>query len=149
MSILFINGSPDPNGNTARLAKHVLAGRAYETVNLSQNPVGDYGTSFPGDCFEAILGKMQAADIIVMGSPCYWHDLSGALRCLIDRCYGPVAEGSFSGKKLVFVFQGAAPTKAMFERVEYTMFRFAGLYGMDYLGMVTNDREAKTVARTL
>lgn len=149
MSILFINGSPNPQGSTARLAARLLASRPYETVELSQNPVGDYGTSFPGDRFDAILARMRAADTIVMGSPCYWHDLSGALRCLLDRCYGPVGGGEFSGKKLVFVFQGAAPTEAMFERVEYTMSRFADLYGMDYLGMVTNTREADAMAQEL
>ena len=30
MSILFINGSPNPSGNTARLAARLLSGKAYE-----------------------------------------------------------------------------------------------------------------------
>ena len=34
MSILFINGSPNKNGNTATLAKELLKGKEYETLNL-------------------------------------------------------------------------------------------------------------------
>ena len=34
MSILFINGSPNKNGNTAKLAAKLLAGKKYETLNL-------------------------------------------------------------------------------------------------------------------
>ena len=34
MSILFINGSPNKNGNTAKLPAKLLAGKGYETWNL-------------------------------------------------------------------------------------------------------------------
>ena len=34
MSILFVNGSPNKSGNTAKLAKELLAGKEYETLNL-------------------------------------------------------------------------------------------------------------------
>ena len=33
MSILFINASPNKSGNTAKLAKELLAGKEYETLN--------------------------------------------------------------------------------------------------------------------
>ena len=33
MSALFINGSPNKNGNTAKLASRVLKGKEYETIN--------------------------------------------------------------------------------------------------------------------
>ena len=35
MSALFINGSPNKNGNTAKLASRVLKGKEYETLNLT------------------------------------------------------------------------------------------------------------------
>ena len=68
------------------------------------------------------------------------------IRNLLDRFYGPVAEGSMAGKRLFFIFQGAAPTPAMLERAEYTVSRFAGLYGMEYMGMAINAREAADLA---
>ena len=149
MNALFINGSPNPNGNTAALAAELLAGQNYDTVQLGTTKVYDYGQHFDDDEFEGVLAKMNAADTIVMGSPVYWHDLSGMLRNLLDRCYGPVPMGGFQGKRLAVVFQGSAPTRDMIARAEYTMSRFAGYYGMEYLGLASSAREAKKLAKKL
>lgn len=46
--------------------------------------------------------------------------------------------GTLNDRKLYFVFQGAAPESWMLEAGEYTMKRFASLYGMTYGGMATN-----------
>ena len=149
MGTLFINGSPNANGNTASLARELLAGRDYETVQLGTAKVYDYGQDFDDDEFDSVLEKMRAADTIIMGSPVYWHDLSGMMRNLLDRCYGPVPMGGFSGKRLAVLFQGSAPTRDMFARVEYTMSRFAGYYGMEYLGLAGNVAEARKLASRL
>ncbi|MBQ6608837.1 MAG: NAD(P)H-dependent oxidoreductase [Oscillospiraceae bacterium] len=149
MSILFINGSPEENGNTAALAKTLLAGRDYETLNLSEVKVYPYGSRFADDQFDEVLQKMKAAHTIVIGSPVYWHNICGSVRNLLDRFYGPVEEGELSGRKLVFLFQGAAPEKWMLDAGEYTMSRFAMLYGMKYLGMATNARQAKALSAKL
>ena len=58
-------------------------------------------------------------------------------------------EGSLSGRTLYFLFQGAAPEKWMMEAGEYTMKRFAGLYGMEYAGMATNRSEAARLSEKL
>jgi len=58
-------------------------------------------------------------------------------------------EGSLSGRRLYFLFQGAAPEKWMMEAGEYTMKRFAGLYGMEYAGMATNRSEAVRLSEKL
>ena len=100
MNILFINGSPNSNGNTAALAKELLQGKE---------------------------------EVIVIGSPLYWHNICG----------------SVSGRTLYFLFQGAAPEKWMLEAGEYTMKRFAGLYGMKYAGMATNHSEAAKLSKKL
>ena len=149
MGTLFINGSPNANGNTASLARELLAGRDYETVQLGTAKVYDYGQDFDDDEFDSVLEKMRAADTIIMGSPVYWHDLSGMMRNLLDRCYGPVPMGGFSGKRLAVLFQGSAPTRDMLARVEYTMSRFAGYYGMEYLGLAGNAAEARKLASRL
>ena len=49
MSILFINGSPNPDGNTAGLAKILLNGKNYETLNLTDYVIGVYGQKLPND----------------------------------------------------------------------------------------------------
>lgn len=148
MKILFVNGSPEANGNTAALAKILLKDREYETLNLTDYRVNAYGQTLPGDQFAEVLDKMKAADVIVIGSPLYWHNICGSVRNLIDRFYGPVESGSLSGR-MFFVFQGMAPEKWMMEAGEYTMSRFAARYGLEYQGMATNKAEAEALAGKL
>ena len=135
MNILFINGSPNSNGNTAALAKELLQGKEYETLNLTDYRIGSYGQNFEDDELDQVIAKMKQAEVIVIGSPLYF--------------YGLVENGSLSGRTLYFLFQGAAPEKWMLEAGEYTMKRFAGLYGMKYAGMATNYSEAAKLSKKL
>ncbi|MCD8104811.1 MAG: NAD(P)H-dependent oxidoreductase [Lachnospiraceae bacterium] len=147
--VLFINGSPNKNGNTAALAKSLLDGIDYETLNLTDYKVYSYGQKFSDDQFDEVLAKMKGTQTIVIGSPLYWHNICGSVRDLLDRFYGPVEPGELSGRKLFFLFQGAAPEKWMLEAGEYTMERFAGLYGMEYAGMATDRKQAQELAKAL
>ncbi|MGN0445763.1 MAG: flavodoxin family protein [Acutalibacteraceae bacterium] len=142
MKYLFVNGSPNPAGNTARLASALFGNNDYETLNLTDYRINTYGQELPGDQFGEVLAKMKEADVIAIGSPVYWHNICGAVRTMLDRFYGPVAEGSMRGKTLYFLYQGAAPEKWMLDAGEYTMSRFAGLYGMSWGGMATTAKEA-------
>lgn len=146
MSILFINGSPNKEGNTVGLAEKLMDGKAYQTLNLVDYKVYGYGQQFPDDQFAEIVERMKDADTIVIGSPVYWHNMSGMIRNLIDRFYGPVPTGALKGSKFVFLFQGAAPEAWMLEKAEYTMNRFAQMYGMEYVGMATNSSQARTLS---
>ncbi len=141
--ILFINGSPERQGNTAKLAAALLKGEKAETLNLTDYRINVYGQKLPGDQFDDVLAMMKKADVLIIGSPLYWHNICGSVRNLLDRFYGPVSPGELSGKKLWFIYQGAAPEQWMLEAGEYTMKRFAGLYGMDYMGMISTAEEAR------
>ncbi len=147
MRIVFINGSPNKNGNTAALAADLLKGNSYETVNLTDYTIGAYGQNLPNDGLDTVISAMEKADIVVIGSPVYWHNICGSVRNVLDRFYGYVENGSLSGRKLYFVFQGAAPEKWILEAGEYTMKRFAALYGMTYGGMATNKNEAAKLSK--
>ena len=149
MSILFINGSPNKNGNTAALAAELLKGKEYETLNLTDYTIGAFGQNLPGDELNAVIAAMKKADTIVIGSPVYWHNICGGVRNVLDRFYGKVEDGELSGRKLYFVFQGAAPEQWMLEAGEYTMRRFAALYGMTYGGMATNKNEATKLGKNI
>lgn len=138
MRILFINGSPNKDGNTAALAAKLLEGGSYDTLMLTDYTVGAYGQQLEGDGLDEIISAMKSADVLVIGSPVYWHNICGSVRNVLDRFYGKVEQGSLAGRKLYFVFQGAAPEKWMLDAGEYTMKRFAELYGMTYCGMVTD-----------
>lgn len=90
MSILFINGSPNKEGNTARLAGELLAGKEYNSLHLVDYKLYSYGQKFEDDRFAEIVEEMKKAEVIVIGSPVYWHNMSGSVRNLLDRFYGPV-----------------------------------------------------------
>lgn len=141
-NILFINGSPNKNGNTAELAKALFKGKEYEALLLTDYRIGSYGQNLADDQLGDVIAKIEEAEVIAIGSPLYWHNICGSVRNMLDCFYGLVEEGALSGKTLYFLFQGAAPEKWMLEAGEYTMRRFAGLYGMKYAGMATNKREA-------
>ena len=147
MKILFINGSPNKKGNTAALAEALLAGKEYETLNLTDYRIGSYGQTFEDDQLVEVIAKMKEAEVVVVGSPLYWHNICGSVRNVLDRFYGLVENGAFSGRKLHFLFQGAAPEKWMLEAGEYTMNRFAKLYGFEYAGMATNKNEAEKLGK--
>lgn len=147
--ILFVNGSPNSNGNTAALAKELLEGKEYETIALTDYRINFYGQTLDGDQFDEVYKKMKEADVVVMGSPVYWHNICASMRTLLERFYGPIAPGSFKGKKLFFLYQGGAPTKMMIDDGEYTMSRFAEMYGFSYEGMATNKSQAKALRSKL
>lgn len=147
--ILFVNGSPNRDGNTAALAKVLLEGRPYETLNLNDYRLNFYGQTLEGDQLDEIISKMKEADIIVMGSPVYWHNMCASVRTLMERFYGYVPDNAFKGKRLFFLYQGAAPTKMMIDDGEYSMSRFAGMYGFTYEGMATSKSEANVLRNKL
>lgn len=136
MSILFINGSPNKNGNTVRLTKKFLKDKEFQTLNLVDYKIYSYGQRFEDDQFNEVIEQMKQADTIVIGSPLYWHSMSGLIRNLLDRFYDLLDEDLLKGKDVYFVFQGYAPTKEQLLAGEYTIKRFASLYGMNYKSMI-------------
>lgn len=149
MKILFINGSPNRKGNTAALAETLLKGKEYDTLQLTDYRIGSYGQKFEDDQLGEVIARMKAAEVVVIGSPLYWHNICGSVRNMLDRFYGLVENGEFSGRKLYFLFQGASPEKWMLEAGEYTMNRFAKLYGFVYAGMATDRSEAAKLGRSI
>ena len=137
MKILLINGSPNKNGQTMTLAHQFLKDKEYQTLHLVDYKIYSYGQKFEDDQFDEVVFQMSQSDMIVIGSPVYWHSMSGAIRNLLDRFYGYVDENLLKGKDMYFIFQGYAPTAKQLEAGEYTMKRFASLYGMNYKGMIT------------
>ena len=117
MKVLAINGSPRKNGNTAQLLQEVLAplqtaGWETELVQLGGKKIqGCRGCGkcaelkngrcvFDNDLLNELLEKMLAADAMILGTPCYFTDMTAELKALVDRA-GYVAYvngGLFQGK---------------------------------------------------
>lgn len=65
MKYLFINGSPNPNGNTAALAAELLEGKNYKSLNLTDYIIGAYGQELPGDGLETVIAAMDEFSILL------------------------------------------------------------------------------------
>lgn len=146
--ILFVNGSPNRNGNTAAMARRMLAGKEYDTLNLVDYKIYPLGPSFCDDQFNSVVRQMQKADVLVMGSPVYWHSMTGQFRTLLDRIYESPERRQLKGKDLYFI-QGAGPSAAMLEAGNYTMGTFCRLFGLHYHGMAANDEDADKLGLNL
>ncbi|MDO4167974.1 MAG: hypothetical protein Q4D32_11285, partial [Eubacteriales bacterium] len=51
MNILFINGSPNKEGNTVNLAGNLLEGKEYDTLHLVDYKIYSYGQEYADDQF--------------------------------------------------------------------------------------------------
>ena len=102
MKVVAINGSPRKNGNTKLLLEAVLqplrdAGWQAELIQVGGLPI--QGCRACGKCIEKqnqrcicendicneVLAKMFAANAMILGSPCYFTDMTAEMKALIDR----------------------------------------------------------------
>ena len=84
-------------------------------MHLVDYKIYSLGQSFADGQFDEVMQKITAADILVMGSPVYWHPMIGQFRPLLDRVYESSYKHQLRGKDLSFIFQGAGPSSAMLE----------------------------------
>lgn len=110
MQIYAINGSPRKKWNTATILENVLEGAAEagsdvltETVNLyeydykgcvscfqcKRTGASSYGKCAVKDGIHQLLQNVLNADIVVFGSPIYFSDMSGMMRCFLERLFFP------------------------------------------------------------
>ena len=102
MKVVGINGSPRKDGNTAILIRTVFAelneqGIETELIQLSGQTVEgciacwkcmelkNQRCVITDDFFNECLGKMAAADGIILGSPVYSAGVTSQMKALIDR----------------------------------------------------------------
>ena len=98
--VLAINGSPRKDGNTAHMLQTVLnvcaeAGHQTELYQVGGKPVrgcmacggcGNHiGRCAIDDWMNELYAKMKEADVILLGSPTYFADLTPELKAVIDR----------------------------------------------------------------
>lgn len=137
--ILFVNTSHRPDGNTYKMGESFLAGIPHDTLFLNDYKIYQLGQHYDDDQLAAVLAAMEQADTIVIGTPVYWHTMSGALKTFIDRLYEldkPVK--ALAGKTLYFLMQGVGPSETTIEQLPYIMSRIAARYDMEYMGAATD-----------
>lgn len=109
MKALFVNGSPRKNWNTHRLLESAAKGAA--EAGAEAEIVHLYDAAYKGcvscfacklknsrvnglcayrDALTPVLEKSLAADVIVIGSPVYFHSPTGAVRSYLERLMFPL-----------------------------------------------------------
>ncbi len=101
MKILGIVGTGRRNGSVYRLCKSIIngaeaSGMECELINLYDYTINycigcrtcskdGKGKCFQNDDFENIIAKIIESDIIILGSPVYWGNVSAIMKNFIDR----------------------------------------------------------------
>lgn len=99
MKVLVLNGSPRRNGLVSQMLEHI-AGNLPETCDVERIFVHDLTVrpctgcmscrsklrcALPEDDAHRVAEAIRTADALVIGSPCYWGNMNGALKVLFDR----------------------------------------------------------------
>ena len=109
LKAMFLNASPRKNRNTATLLKEAqrgaeAAGAEVELIHLQDlnfkgcvscfackrkgNTCG--GLCIQKDDLRPVLERILEADVLVAGSPIYWHNSTGMFRNFVERLFFPI-----------------------------------------------------------
>lgn len=141
MVIYAINGSPRKKWNTATILQNVLEGAAQARQDVQTELVNLYDLRYKGcvECFECkriggpsygkcavkddiheLLQKVLHADAAVFGSPIFFSEMTGMLRCFMERLLFPAFvydknHTSIAPKRfpIAFVYTMNVPAEAM------------------------------------
>ncbi|MFS1663072.1 flavodoxin family protein [Streptococcus sp. zg-JUN1979] len=148
--VVFVNASQHKSGNTVKMAEGLLDGIDYEQIDLVDYPIGFLGQELADDAFADFLEDIKQAEVLVIGTPIYWHSMSASLKAVLDRSADlDETTNTFAGKKLYFFLQGASPTELAKENTLYMMERFAAQLGMTLEGSATSQDEIASLSNQL
>lgn len=116
MRIIAISGSPRKK-NTYNMIKTVLSstkGECEKIILKEKNimPCNDCRSCHNvhkcilKDDMAEIYDKLKKADIIVLGSPTYFHNVSGPMKNFMDRCLPFYFSRKLEGKKAILLTSG-------------------------------------------
>ncbi|WP_147369670.1 flavodoxin family protein [Lactobacillus bombicola] len=137
MKILFINASQNQAGNTSWMGKAFLKDNAFDQINLVDYKIYQINQHYPDDQFGKVLARLQKTDWIILGTPAYWHDMSGYLKTLIERIGQDPELDTLAGKKLSVFIQGSNPADTI-KPVTEIIKRFAQVAHMEYIDIQQN-----------
>ena len=143
--ILFVNSSPNRDGNTYRIGEELLKDKEHEVLQMADYRISQYGQVFEDDEMKEVLKEMDKYDILVIGSPVYWYTVGGMLKTFIDRLYMLPEAEALRGKKLYLFAQGSAPNQDTVKSIEFLSNRLSYLMGMELKGVVTDSSDGREI----
>jgi multimeric flavodoxin WrbA len=153
MKIVCLKGSPRSRGNSSAIADRLLATAAAlgaETRVFELNRLNYRGCQGCYACknkvdrcileddLAEVLAEVQKADTLVLATPVYYGDMTGQLKCFIDRTFSYLVPDYITspkpsrlppGKKLVFIITQGQPDTGLFADIYPRYDKFLKWYG--------------------
>ena len=153
MYVVGISGSPRDSGNTALLVQEVLKGIEGKTRFISLAGLDIHLCQNCHRCFEEkricvieddiqwILQEIETCNALVLGSPCYFSNVSAQLKMLIDRSVSLWGEGEGLKDKVAaaVITQDVYGSGRGGELVMQALARYFSGCGMLYAGAVIGE----------
>ncbi len=136
MKIVAILGSPRKKGNSATLARKVLAAaeaQGAESEVYLLNAMKYKGCQGCNSCktetdycvvqddLTAVYESIRSAEALLLASPVYFGEVSGQLKSFLDRFYSYIDANFQSrlqpGKKSVFILTQASPDETEYQNI--------------------------------
>ena len=146
MRILVLNGSPRPNGNTKGMVDAfregaAMAGHQVNVVDACKLKIGGclaceychtkgHGACVQKDDMQEIYALLKETEMLVIASPIYYHNISGQLKCVIDRFYSAAYPMKPPRLKKVAMILSSGDSRMY----DGAMFSYQGDF-LDYLGL--------------
>ncbi len=139
--IVCLLGSPRPKGNSTTIAKRFCESAeklGAQVTTFALNKLTYKGCQACMTCktkldkcvvkddLAQVLDSIRDADILVMATPTYYADVSGQMKCFIDRTFSYLVPDYMTnsnpsrlspGKKLVFIQTQGQPEESMYADV--------------------------------
>lgn len=144
--ILLISGSPR-KGNTDFVLSKVLEkiiNKEKELIFLRHKNIGhcmgclschNKPECVINDNMTEIRKKMLGSDIIVIGTPNYFDNVSGLLKNFIDRAHPFYKTGLLKDKKLILIMVGGGKIQSTQKYLDYTTYGFVKYLKFDLIGL--------------
>jgi len=150
MKFLIVNGSPRMNGNTKSALNAAADGirlnkpdDSVEFLDVAKHKIsgcsacsacqGNGGKCVMPDASAELVGKVDEADAVIIGTPVYWWGMSAQLKMLIDKFYSRCAQFQQEKKSIGVIVIGAAGQEESQYRIIREQFECIAAYlGWDF-----------------
>ena len=157
MKIIVLNGSPRSKGNTAEMVAVFKdaaekAGHTVDAVDVCKMDIKgclacEYchgkgqGTCVQKDDMKKIYELLKDTEMLVLAAPIYYHNISGQLKCVIDRFYSALYPTAPKTLKKTAMFLSSGDDD-MFVGAKFSYDGdFLGYLGLEGMGIFTNHDE--------
>jgi multimeric flavodoxin WrbA len=155
MKIVAVLGSPRPQSNSSALAYKFLNTARERGAEIKIYPLNQL--EYKGcqacrackinseacvqkDDLAEVLDAVKGADVLVLASPVYFGDVSGQMKCFIDRTYSYVSADFTTrlaaGKKAVIILVQANPDEKEFSDIFPRYKRFLKSQGFEEVALL-------------